>query len=126
MSKQTILVIDDSSDMLALQKTILEGDGFDVLTAQSGASAFEVLSKIADLDLILLDLQMEDMSGTDFLKILEERWPEIVGRVPVVFLSGGEPPPESKAVGFIHKFPDIDVFLAAVHRFVESGTSLLH
>ena len=112
MAKQSILVIDDSSEMLTLQKAILEQDGFDVFTAQGGADALNVLSQIEDPSLILLDMQMEDMSGLDFLSKLEKEKPEILEHVPVVFLSGMEPPPASKAVGYIQKFPDIDIFLA--------------
>jgi two-component system response regulator CpxR len=123
VEKQSILVVDDSTDMLALQKTILEGAGFEVFTARSGAAAFKVLSEIEDPNLIILDLQMDDMSGADFLDILEERSPEIVRHVPVIFLSGTETPPPSKAVGYIRKFPDIDVFLTAVHQFIKVGIS---
>lgn len=121
MTKQSILVIDDCSDMLFLQRSILEGAGYDVFTAKSGTEALEVLSKIDDPNLIILDLQMEDMSGADFLKILEERKPKLVETVPVIFLSGTEAPPPSKAVGHIRKFPDIDAFLAAVHQFIKVG-----
>jgi hypothetical protein len=63
--KQIILVVDDDFDTLTLQKIVLELEGFKVFTAQSGTEAFAVLSKIDDLNLILLDMQMEDMSGTE-------------------------------------------------------------
>jgi two-component system, OmpR family, response regulator CpxR len=114
VEKQSILVVDDSDDMLSLQKTILEGAGYEVFTARSGGAAYKVLCEIEDPNLIILDLQMDDMSGTDFLDMLEERKPEIIEHVPVVFLSGTETPPPSKAVGHIRKFPDIDAFLERV------------
>jgi CheY-like chemotaxis protein len=59
MKNKTVLVIDDSEDMLALQRLILEGAGFNVFTAQTAAAAFETLSKIVDPTLIILDQQME-------------------------------------------------------------------
>ena len=121
MTKSSILVIDDSSEMLFLQRSVLESAGYDVFTAESGAEALEILSKIDDPGLIILDLQMEDMDGVEFLKILEENKPEIIETVPVIFLSGKEAPPPSKAVGFIKKFPDIDDFLATVNHFIKVG-----
>ncbi len=76
--KKSILVIDDSSDMLNLQKAFLEMDGFQTFTARSGEEAFKVLDKIEKPDLILLDVRMDGMSGPDFLKMLEDKKPEIL------------------------------------------------
>jgi len=35
MDRKTVLLVDDSSDMLALQRTLLESEGYRVLTALS-------------------------------------------------------------------------------------------
>jgi two-component system, sensor histidine kinase and response regulator len=119
--KQSILVIDDSPDMLMLQRTVLELEGFEVFTAQSGAEAFQMLSKIDEPDLILLDVQMDDMTGPEFLAILEQREPRIVENVPVVYLTAADKGVEDKAIGYIRKLTDIDEFLVAVYRFIEMG-----
>ncbi|HVK60968.1 MAG TPA: response regulator [Bdellovibrionales bacterium] len=118
MEPKSVLLIDDSNDMLALEKMILEGAGFNVFTASSGTSGFEVLSKIAHPDLILLDQQLNDMTGFDFMNLLEKRNPEIIANVPIVILTGAEQPEPSQAVGYIQKFPDIDIFLETVHHFM--------
>ena len=123
MTKQSILLIDNSPDMLILQRAILESDGFLVFTAKSGTEGLEALSKIEEPNLILLDMQMDDMNGTEFLTLLEEKKPEILEHVPVVLLSGTDAPPKSKASGFIRKFPDIDVFLRIVHQYIDDGPS---
>ncbi len=119
--KQSVLVIDDSFDTLTLQKLLLELEGFEVFTAQSGTEALAVLTKIDEPNLILLDMQMDDMTGAEFLTILEEEQPEIIKDVPVVFVTGLDEVPKSKAVGFIRKPADMDHFLKAVHHFVEMG-----
>ena len=119
--RKRILVIDDSADLLSLSKTVLEIDDYEVFTAPSGKDALVVLSKIAQPDLILLDMRMEDMSGPEFLLVLEEKRPEIFENVPVVFLTAMDKVPASKAVGFIKKPFDMDDFLVAVHRFIEIG-----
>lgn len=121
LPKQSVLVIDDSFDTLALQKLLLELEGFEVFTAQSGTEALAVLSKIDEPNLILLDMQMDDMTGAEFLTILEERRPEIIEDVPVVFVTGLDEVPKSRAVGFIRKPADMDHFLKAVHGFIEMG-----
>ena len=119
--KKAVLVIDDSADMLLLDRLILEGE-FNVLTTQSGQEALSVLSKIDPPDLILLDMQMECMSGTDFLAALEEQYPEIIANVPVVFVTAMDKVPVSKAIGFIKKPIENDAFVLAVHRFLDMKT----
>ena len=120
--KQSILVIDDSPDTLLLQRTILELEGFKVFVAQSGTEALAVLAQIDEPNLILLDMKLDDMTGVDFLNLLEEKRPEIIKDVPIVFLSGVDEVPKSQAVGFIRKPADKDKFLVSVHRFIEMGT----
>lgn len=120
--KKTILIVDDNTDLLQLNKAVLEIDDYEVFTALGGRAALALLSKIDAPDLILLDLCMEGMSGPDFLVLLEEEMPEIIKAVPIVFLTGMDNVPESKAVGFIRKPAEIDDFLEAVHRFIEAGT----
>ncbi len=119
--KKSILVIDDSSDMLNLQRTVLELEGFEVFTAQSGTEAFKVLSEVDKPALILLDVRMEDMSGPDFLSLLEKKQPEITDAVPVVFLTAMDQIPKGKVAGFIRKPFLMDKFLEAVHGFIELG-----
>ena len=120
-SKKTILVVDDSADLLNLNRIILEMEDYKVFTARSGSEALSALSQIELPDLILLDMQMEDMSGSEFLVKLEETRPEIIENVPVVFVTGMDNVPASKATGFIRKPIDIDNFLEAVRRFIEMG-----
>lgn len=119
--KQSIVVIDDCSDTLTLQRFLLELEGYEVFTAESGMEALKVLSEINEPNLILLDMQMADMSGTEFLTMLEETKPEIINDVPVVFLTGMDVVPKSKAIGYIRKPADRDKFLKAIRSFIEMG-----
>ena len=81
--------------------------------------AFCILEKISELNLILLDMHMEDMSGSCFLETLEKRTPEFLSNVPVVFYSAVDEVPMSKAAGFIRKAGDINYFLKQVRSFIE-------
>ncbi len=120
--KKIVLVIDDSADFLSLNRSVLETEDYEVFTALGGDEAFVALEEIAQPDLILLDMRMEDMSGPEFLLALERKRPEIFENVPVVFLTALDKVPASKAVGFIRKPFDIDQFLVAVQGFIERGT----
>lgn len=121
--RKRILVVDDNANLLGLSKTVLEIDDYEVFTAPSGKDALVVLAKIGQPDLILLDMRMKDMSGPDFLLVLEEKRAEIFENVPVVSLTAMDKVPASKAVGFIKKPFDMDDFLVAVHRFIEIGAN---
>ena len=114
----SILVIDDSADALTLQKILLGQAGYHVLTAESGEKAIQVLLDIDEPALILLDMQLGDLNGIDFLSVLEKKMPSIVQHVPVVFLTAVSEVPESKAIGFIRKPAEMNKFLRAVHYFV--------
>ena len=121
-----ILIIDDSPDILECLQTILEMNDFDVLAATGGEAALSLLSNIETLDLILLDMCMGEMSGPEFLKLFEKTQPKLFAKVPVVFLSGMDKIPESKAAGFIRKpLPDIDTFLESVDCFIKAGNGRL-
>jgi CheY-like chemotaxis protein len=124
MKKQSVLVIDDSQDTLVLQRILLESEGYEVHTVESGAEGLAILSEISEPNLILLDMQMEDMSGVEFLIKLEEKKPEIIKDVPIVFFTAMNSVPTSKAAGFIRK-PVLDMpsFFKSVHRFIEMGHS---
>jgi len=79
-----ILVIDDSAVILAVVRGILDKK-YSVRIAQSAKAAYMCLEeKIPDL--ILLDLEMPEVNGFEFLKLISDN-PDWKG-VPVIFLTG--------------------------------------
>ena len=114
-SRKSILLIDDNPDMLELGKLVLEMDGFTVRTADSGAEGLKLLAETPAPDLILLDMQLGDMSGADFLQ-------QIHSDAPVVFLTGTDECdiPTGRARGYIKKTTGVDSLLASVHQFIKS------
>ena len=67
-----ILVIDDEPGILHLLRTLLKDEGYEVLAASNGQGALQILED-EDIDVILLDLMMPQMSGWDFLDELQAR-----------------------------------------------------
>lgn len=65
-TQRTIMVVDDNPDIITIVKTILEGKGYQVLSASSGQ---ELLNLLTDQkpDLIILDIMMPEMDGLEVL-----------------------------------------------------------
>jgi len=79
-----ILVVDDEPSICEIAEQILEGEGYEVLTAKDGVDGLNALSKSLP-DLIISDLNMPRMSGFEFLAVVRERFP----RIATIAMSGG-------------------------------------
>ena len=79
-----ILVVDDEPSMRETARQILEGEGYEVLTAADGIDGLHALSKSLP-DLIISDLNMPRMSGFEFLAVVRQRFPHIA----TIAMSGG-------------------------------------
>ena len=81
---KTILAVDDDPDILALEEKILKREGYEVLTAPSGAKAIALLKTGKKVNLILLDVMMPNISGFEVSQWLRG---ESGKRIPVVFVT---------------------------------------
>jgi len=91
-----VLLIEDDSAMARSIELMLRSEGFNVYTTDLGEEGID-LGKLYDYDIIVLDLQLPDMSGFDVLKHLR------VAKVqtPVLILSGNAiVEAKVKALGF--------------------------
>ncbi len=79
---ETILVVDDEKNYLLVLKELLVDEGYEVLTAQSGANALAILSE-TELDLVVTDMKMPGMSGLELLERLKLKDPQL----PVVMMT---------------------------------------
>ena len=83
--RNTILMVDDEELMLNLCKTVLCSFGYEVVTANSGAKALDVIANTkTPIDLVITDLVMPQMSGRELIDQLQLRLPG----VPVLCTSG--------------------------------------
>jgi CheY-like chemotaxis protein len=59
------LLVDDNKDVLLYLNRILLDTGVGIITARSGPEALEIIRKISDIDVIILDMQMPGMNGIE-------------------------------------------------------------
>ena len=102
------LVVDDVAYSRLITQRVLEGLGFVVVQAGSGAEALCVLSKDPDIDLVISDLMMPDMDGVKLFESareLKRDGEEHPGSPPPFILLTASPQPEllrrAKQGGFL-------------------------
>jgi CheY-like chemotaxis protein len=78
-----VLVVDDSDLMHRMYSVFLRG--VELVHARDGREALERLEQNADVDLVLLDINMPNMNGFELLTELAERG--LVPRLPVIVVT---------------------------------------
>jgi CheY-like chemotaxis protein len=82
-----LLVVDDSEISREFLARRLERRGFETETAECGPKALEVIEK-GEINLVLLDVQMPDMSGLEVLRRIREIHPS--DHLPVIMVTGSD------------------------------------
>ena len=77
-----ILVVDDEADIRRIIRILLESRGYRVLEAPSGRLAVETIRKEPDIDLILLDIMMPELSGIEASREIRS-----ISSAPILFLT---------------------------------------
>ncbi|KHD37667.1 DeoR faimly transcriptional regulator [Clostridium acetobutylicum] len=81
MESRTVLVVDDEKEIRDLIGIYLNNEGFNVIKAENGVEALEIL-KDTEVQLVLLDIMMPKMDGiTTCMKIREDK------NTPIIMLS---------------------------------------
>lgn len=87
MAGERILLIDDEPDKIFIFRTILQHNGFDVSTAESGEEGVKRIMTERP-DLVLLDINMPDVNGHVIRQKLKER--PATRYVPIVMFSSSD------------------------------------
>jgi DNA-binding NarL/FixJ family response regulator len=120
-----VLLVDDHALFREGLRVLLErlGDAFEMYEAGDCAGAFELAERHPDLGLVLLDLGLPDMPGTQAIMQMRERHPD----VPVVVLSAQEDRPtvleaiNCGAMGFIPKSSSSSLLMNALRLVLAKG-----
>ncbi|ACH37822.1 response regulator [Citrifermentans bemidjiense Bem] len=115
-----ILIVDDEPINLRLVSVSL-GNDYEVVTALNGHEAISRL-KEQQIDLILLDVMMPDISGFDVCKIIQAN-PDFVD-IPVIFLTAMDTPQGARqglavgAIDYLTKPVDLELLKLRVRNLV--------
>ena len=117
-----LLVVDDDQDILRVVRFYLTKQNYTVHTANSGKEALSLLESHSDIELILSDVMMPEMSGLELLKTLRED--EKHNDIPVILISA-EGETSKKVIGlnlgaddFISKPFNFDELMARVKNHI--------
>ncbi len=82
-----ILVVDDEPDIRKIVRMTLEKAGYDVLEAEDGEKAIEIINTGENrlmLDVMICDIRMPKINGVEAIAYFQKEWP----RVPLIVLTG--------------------------------------
>ena len=102
MDRKKVLLVDDSSTTLMLERLILSHSPYDIITAKDGVEAVEK-ARSERPDLIVMDLMMPRMGG--FEACQQIRTHETTRDIPIIVVTTrGEP--QNREAGFAHGCSD--------------------
>jgi PAS domain S-box-containing protein len=81
--KKTILLVDDEADLRQVLDISLSDSGYEVLTAENGAQALNIL-KENDIPVVITDIKMPGIDGIELLRKIKNKNPE----TEVIMLTG--------------------------------------
>ena len=80
-----VLVVDDEDIVCSMLNDLLTENGYEVLIAKSGQECLQI-AETEKPDLILLDINMPDVSGCGISAVLDAN--EALRAIPIIFLTG--------------------------------------
>ena len=102
-----VLVVDDERSMRELLSIVLKRDGYDVLVAETGRAAVEILKR-ERVDILITDIRMPEMTGVDVLREAKLIDPGIITIVMTAFASTDTAVEALRlgAADYVHKSPN--------------------
>jgi DNA-binding NtrC family response regulator len=75
---KTILVVDNAYSTLILLKEEFKEAGYEVLTAQTGSEALEILKNSSKtVNLVITNLRHPGLDKLDFIRFIKRHWPDL-------------------------------------------------
>ena len=121
--KPVFLLVDDKAENLIALEALLRRDDLQIVTAQSGQEALELILQ-HDVGLAIVDVQMPEMNGLELAELM--RGAERSKRIPIIFITAGLHDRDtvfngydSGAVDFLHKPIDPRILKNKVETFYQ-------
>jgi two-component system cell cycle response regulator DivK len=125
MAGERVLVVEDNEKNMKLFRDVLQATGYSPLEASSGDAAL-VLAAEGDPALVLMDIQLPDMDGTEALRRLRED--ERTAAIPVLALTAQAMQGDRERFlaagfdGYLSKPVDVAELVATVRRYCDEGS----
>ena len=120
--KPRVLIVDDEPALRRTLERAVREIGCDVVSAGDAHLAYQVLHE-TDVDLVLLDLHLPQMSGDTFFLALVRRWPRLVDRIVLMtgdtFPEQDHWPPELRRCPLLLKPFTLEVLRGTVQAALE-------
>jgi two-component system response regulator PilR (NtrC family) len=116
-----ILVVDDERSMREMLQIVLRREGYEVLLAENGRAAIDLLER-EPVDILISDIKMPDLSGVDVLRAAKKIDQDILGIMITAFAST-ETAVEAMRLGacdYLSKPFDIDLLKMKVREKIEN------
>ena len=120
--KKKVLVIDDNTNNLLLEKDLLEVAGFEVFEAENAAVGIAIAKKEKP-DIIIMDVRLPDMRGSEAARIL--RKDKETSDIPIVFVTasvlaeGREEIKDITNTGFVGKPINTRTFAKELSQYIK-------
>ena len=119
MEKTKILVVDDEPDTVSALRFRLEKAGYEVLTAEHGAAALDIL-RAQKVDVILADFMMPEVNGLELARLVKANPNWFETRI-IMFSCNSDPEFRKRAleIGALDYMPKVDGYTNIIERLAE-------
>jgi len=120
--RKKVLIVDDDGNNLMLEKDLLEVAGFEVFEAENASSGIAIARREKP-DIIIMDLRLPDMRGSEAARILRED--KETSDITIVFVTASvlaEGREEINSItnsGFISKPINTRTFVTEISQFIK-------
>ena len=121
MANKTVLIVEDNELNMKLFHDLLDAQGYDTLQTREGLQAL-ALARRHQPDLILMDIQLPEISGLEVTKWLKED--EDLSRIPIIAVTAFAMKGDEERIrqggceAYISKPISVSSFLDTVRRFL--------
>ena len=118
-----ILIVEDNELNMKLFHDLLEAQGYDILQTQDGMAALKIAREEVP-DLILMDIQLPEVSGLEVAKWIKED--ENLREIPVIAVTAFAMKGDEEKIrqggceAYIAKPISVSEFLATVQKFIDA------
>ena len=121
---EKILIVDDEKDIRKLVGIYLKRQGYQILEAENGKQAIDLVRENSDIDLIIMDIMMPVMNGYEAAKMIRSLDREDAKAIPIIAMTANaftEDRIKAKEAGMdehISKPIDMKLLVKIIHELV--------